>query len=233
MSIGLDIWVEVNNNPDNTQQVYEDNDGRCYLPSYRSNIRHYFNKTKEELKVGEIFHIYFMDGKKYIKIVENKHWENKQMIQEHKGLPVSGYLPQTDEKVAMVNTNKELEEQLLRRIEWFEKENTKAYTEFLKTLPEHNDVNKELPTFTPFYDPQMLVDAKMQLRQSMMWLNRAIFQPARVKLPEDDLIPNQETINAMNDARNGVGMTRVNSVQELMDDLNADDSDDVDDHNYS
>ena len=36
------------------------------------------------------------------------------MTKEHQGLPVAGYRPQTDEKVALVNVNKALEEHLLR-----------------------------------------------------------------------------------------------------------------------
>ena len=35
----------------------------------------------------------------------------------HPGLPVAGYKPQSPEKVALVNENKETEERLLRSIE--------------------------------------------------------------------------------------------------------------------
>lgn len=41
-------------------------------------------------------------------------------------------------------------------------------------------------------------------------------------LPFEPLIPNATTIAAMKEARQG-GLPRFNSVQELMDDLNADD----------
>lgn len=33
---------------------------------------------------------------------------------DHKGLPVAGYQPQSDDKVQIVNRNKEFEERLLR-----------------------------------------------------------------------------------------------------------------------
>ena len=36
---------------------------------------------------------------------------------EHKGLPVSGYVAQTDDKVAVVNVNKALEERVLRQLD--------------------------------------------------------------------------------------------------------------------
>lgn len=42
-------------------------------------------------------------------------------------------------------------------------------------------------------------------------------------LPFDPLIPNAETIKAMKEARQGKGLTKFNSVDDLMADLNADD----------
>lgn len=83
------------------------------------------------------------------------------MMTEHTGLPVAGYQPQSDEKVALVNSNKETEERLLRLID---------------TLT--NDDNE-------FFNPRWLSIAKTHFEQGFMALNRAIFQPQRISLPED------------------------------------------------
>lgn len=77
---------------------------------------------------------------------------------KHDGLPVSGYNPQSPENVARVNTNKELEERCLRAIENCRDNGA---------------------------DPRMTAIAMTQLQQAFMWANRAVFQPSRVKLPED------------------------------------------------
>ncbi len=42
-------------------------------------------------------------------------------------------------------------------------------------------------------------------------------------LPFEPLIPNEETIKAMKQARSGKGLTKAKSVDDLMTDLNADD----------
>ncbi len=78
---------------------------------------------------------------------------------QHQGLPVAGYQPQTDAKVAAVNVNKELEERVLRQIE------------SLAADPQH--------------DGRMLALGKTQIQQAFMWINRAVFQPARIALPGD------------------------------------------------
>lgn len=82
------------------------------------------------------------------------------MSKEHPGLPVAGYQPQSDAKVSAVNANKDLEERALRQIE--------------ALLASDIDV-----------DPRMAALARTKLQEGFMWLNRAIFQPGRVKLPED------------------------------------------------
>lgn len=81
------------------------------------------------------------------------------MTQTHNGLPVAGYKPQSDEKVAVVNVNKQLEERVLRQIESM-------------------NVNGE-------FDGRMMALAKTGIQEAFMWLNRAVFQPGRVELPED------------------------------------------------
>lgn len=80
---------------------------------------------------------------------------------DHKGLPVEGYKPQSDEKITLVNENKVLEERLIRQIEKI----------------------KNSPGIGA--DPRMLALALTGIQEACMWLNRAVFQPGRVKLPED------------------------------------------------
>lgn len=88
------------------------------------------------------------------------------------GLPVAGYKPQTDEKIAVVNVNKELEERCLRQID--------AMFKFNNELSD-NDLGKGY-----HYDPRMISLAKTSIQEGFMWLNRAVFQPGRVTLPEDN-----------------------------------------------
>lgn len=80
--------------------------------------------------------------------------------EQHSGLPVAGYRPQSGDKVAVVNVNKELEERVLRQIE---------------ILQQRVDT-----------DPRMLALGKTGIQEAFMWINRAVFQPGRVKLPEDE-----------------------------------------------
>ncbi len=74
-------------------------------------------------------------------------------------LPVKGYKPQTQADIDAVNVNKELEERVLRQIEAI-----KA---------------------NPAYDGRMAALAFTHVQDAFMWLNRAVFQPGRVRLPED------------------------------------------------
>lgn len=81
--------------------------------------------------------------------------------QQHQGLPVAGYKPQSEEKVALGNENKALEERVLRQM----------------------DQLAALPAGT--VDPRWFSIARTQLEQGFMALNRSIFQPGRASLPED------------------------------------------------
>lgn len=81
-------------------------------------------------------------------------------MKEHTGLPVAGYQPQSDDKVTLVNANKELEERVLRQIESIK-----------------ND---------PRYDGRMAQIAFTKTQEAFMWLNRAVFQPSRISLPGDN-----------------------------------------------
>ena len=77
----------------------------------------------------------------------------------HKGLPVEGYKPQAGDKVAIVNENKVLEERCIRAAE---------------AIRDAEGM-----------DGRMAALAITNLQQAFMWLNRAVFQPGRVTLPED------------------------------------------------
>lgn len=81
------------------------------------------------------------------------------MTEKYTGLPVHGYQAQDPLRVALVNQNKESEERLLRQIDTI--------------------------SGNPDFDQRWLSIARTQLEQSFMALNRAIFRPARVRLPED------------------------------------------------
>jgi hypothetical protein len=75
------------------------------------------------------------------------------------GLPIAGYLPQTEVAIELVNTNKELEEQVLRRLD---------------ALGHGVDVDK-----------RWLAISRTAIEQGFMAMNRAIFKPVRFALPGD------------------------------------------------
>lgn len=79
---------------------------------------------------------------------------------QHAGLPVSGYSPQSDGKVQTVNRAKELEERVLRHLDGLAADAAN--------------------------DPRMISIARTGIQEAFMWANRAVFQPGRVKLPEDN-----------------------------------------------
>lgn len=77
----------------------------------------------------------------------------------HDGLPIAGYRPQTTDAVAAVNRNKELEEMVLRQLDYL--------------------ANVE-PT-----DRRWLAIGRTAIEQGFMAVNRAVFKPSRVKLADD------------------------------------------------
>lgn len=85
------------------------------------------------------------------------------MDSKHEGLPVAGYRPQSEQSVAEVNYNKELEERVLRQID--------------RLTPKGPGVVS--------VDPRWLAIARTNIELGFMALNRAVFQPGRVSLPED------------------------------------------------
>lgn len=73
------------------------------------------------------------------------------------GLPVAGYQAQSDDRVSLVNQNKVIEEQVLRIIDGL------------------GDAGVG--------DPRWLAIARTDIEKGFMALNRAVFQPSRIKLP--------------------------------------------------
>lgn len=92
----------------------------------------------------------------------------------NKGLPVKGYVPQSDNKVALVNEHKEMEERLLRRIDELSRQEK----------PAQGPGGEIVSAFA--YHPRWLAIARSHIEEGFMSLNRAIFQPERIKLPEDE-----------------------------------------------
>lgn len=80
---------------------------------------------------------------------------------EHNGLPVEGYRPQSDDKITLVNHNKQLEECVLRTLD-------------------------ELQLMSSV-DPRWLAIGRTEIEKGFMAVNRAVFQPGRAKLPGDGI----------------------------------------------
>ena len=95
---------------------------------------------------------------------------------------VAGYTAQPDAKVALVNEFKAMEERLYRAIEKAESDGRYSYqTEGLPNS-DYRDGNG-----SHFYRRDPLVEeATRCFMIGFMLLNRAVFQPQRIALPEDD-----------------------------------------------
>lgn len=74
-------------------------------------------------------------------------------------LPVEGYQPQSQANVDLVNFHKQWEERVLRHLDW---------------LATHEGIDK-----------RWLAIGRTQLEKAFMAVNRSVFQPKRIKLPED------------------------------------------------
>ena len=83
-------------------------------------------------------------------------------------LPVKGYVPQSDDRVALVNEFKVLEEKLLRKLDDMD-----------------GITAEELGQSTSPYDRRWLSIGYTHLQQAVMAINRAVFQPQRISLEED------------------------------------------------
>jgi len=75
------------------------------------------------------------------------------------GLPVHGYQPQPADNVARMNGFKLLEERVLRALDALSDDGT--------------------------CDPRWLSIGRTQIEQGFMAVNRSVFRPGRVSLPED------------------------------------------------
>lgn len=82
------------------------------------------------------------------------------MSGKHEGLPVAGYRPQSDEAVKLVNSNKVLEEHVLRQLD---------------ELAMREDIDK-----------RWLAIARTHVEEGFMAMNRAVFQPDRIRLPHEE-----------------------------------------------
>lgn len=85
---------------------------------------------------------------------------------DHSGLPVAGYTMQTQDRINLVNQNKEIEERAMRQID---------------RLAGKGNSSLDASEF----DQRMVAIARTKLQEAFMWLNRAVFQPQRISLPED------------------------------------------------
>lgn len=86
---------------------------------------------------------------------------------KHDGLPVSGYRPQSQEAVDLVNGFKNHEERLLRVLD---------------------DLQEMVgPRVGPGLriDGRWLAIGRTQLEQAFMAINRSVFQPSRFRTPDD------------------------------------------------
>lgn len=95
------------------------------------------------------------------------------MPEEHTPLPVAGYTAQSDEKVALVNSFKADEERLLRKLDHL--------------LGQQGNVSpRDVHDGKAMVDPRWIAIARTHFQEGFMALNRAVFQPQRIRLPEDD-----------------------------------------------
>ena len=102
----------------------------------------------------------------------------KAMTEDHKPLPVAGYTAQPDAKVALVNEFKVLEERLLRKLDALRKERPERPPGVHPSSSDWNSIN--------VHDPRWLAIAQTHFNEGFMALARAVFQPQRIKLPEDE-----------------------------------------------
>ena len=79
---------------------------------------------------------------------------------KHDGLPVKGYVPQSNENVRLVNENKLIEEEMLRRLD------------DLSVMPD--------------IDKRWLAVGRTHIEQAFMAINRSVFKPERVKFSADE-----------------------------------------------
>lgn len=95
---------------------------------------------------------------------------------------VAGYTAQPDAKVALVNEFKADEERLLRKLDRLAAPRAKLSSD--KPLSPGEWAEVEIDPI-PEVDGRWLAIARTHFQEGFMALNRAVFQPQRIKLPED------------------------------------------------
>jgi hypothetical protein len=91
----------------------------------------------------------------------------------HVGLPVAGYQAQSGGNVDLANELKHAEERYLRLLER------------VSGVRKSEDAAKPEADQRSQFDGRCLALAKTHMQEANMWAVRAIFQPSRIKLPED------------------------------------------------
>ncbi len=92
--------------------------------------------------------------------------ETKQeSMTDHQPMPVAGYTMQSQSNVDLANELKQAEER------------------YLRLLDKIDGLNKA--TATAVYDGRCIALARTKMQEANMWAVRGIFQPQRIKLPED------------------------------------------------
>lgn len=93
-------------------------------------------------------------------------------MSENAPLPVKGYTAQSDDNVALANEFKHAEERYLRLLD---KLNT------INLARDASGIGK-----SGQFDQRFIALARTAMQEANMWAVRAIFQPTRIKLPEDE-----------------------------------------------
>jgi hypothetical protein len=88
-------------------------------------------------------------------------------------MPVAGYTGQSDENVALANKLKHAEERYLRILDE------------ITGIRKPEDANKPEADRRSQFDGRCISLAKTKMQEANMWAVRSIFQPTRIKLPED------------------------------------------------
>ena len=86
------------------------------------------------------------------------------MTDGFKAPPILGYQDVSGDKQATVNLHKQMEERILRHLD---------------------ELSKDAPALV---DPRWLAVGRTHLEQAWMAINRAVFQPQRISLPEDSSV---------------------------------------------
>ena len=93
------------------------------------------------------------------------------IMTDNSPLPVKGYTPQSDDNVSLANKLKEAEERYLRVLDGLNEINIQR---------DASGIGK-----SGQFDPRFLALARTHMQTANMFAVRSIFQPTRVKLPED------------------------------------------------